>query len=154
MRRRSEGGLDSVRLRRFDAETVQVTLQREWQAIAKTAELRRAVAGRLLEHLLACLPAGLRGTDLLAETTLGKLREAIEDDVFLKAQLKDPVRALERGLLWLHEQDVIRLNKGLAVFRTAMTIKLVQEKRGFGRSEFEPLKLHYDEQVVQIHVMA
>src|SRR6185436_5746898 len=28
------------------------------------------------------------------------------------------------------------------------------EKRGFGRTEFEPLKLHYDEQVVQIHVMA
>ena len=80
------------------------------------------------DHLLACLPAGLRGTDLLAETTLGKLREAIEHDVFLKAQLKDPIKALERGLLWLHEQDVIRLNKGLAVFRTAMTIKLVQEK--------------------------
>jgi len=152
--RSDDSGVGSLQLRRFDAETVQVTLQREWQAIAKTAELRRAVAGRLLEHLLACLPVGLRGTDLLAETTLGKLREAIEDDVFLKAQLKDPVKALERGLLWLHEQEVIRLNKGLAVFRTAMTIKLVQEKRGFGRSEFEPLKLHYDEQVVQIHVMA
>jgi ATP-dependent DNA helicase RecQ len=150
--RGDDGG--SLRLRRFDAETVQVTLQREWQAIAKTAELRRAVAGRLLEHLLACLPAGVRRADLLAETTLGKLRGAIEDDVFLKAQLKDPVKALERGLLWLHEQEVIRLNKGLAVFRAAMTIKLVQEKRGFGRSEFEPLKLHYDEQVVQIHVMA
>ncbi|MCC6212464.1 MAG: RecQ family ATP-dependent DNA helicase, partial [Burkholderiales bacterium] len=152
--RSDAGGMGSVRLRRFDAETVQVTLQREWQAIAKTAELRRAVAGRLLEHLLACLPGGLRGTDLLAETTLGTLRGVIEDDVFLKAQLKDPVKALERGLLWLHEQEVIRLNKGLAVFRTAMTIKLVPEKRGFGRSEFEPLKLHYDEQVVQIHVMA
>ena len=26
-------------------------------------------------------------------------------------------------LLWLHEQEVIRLNKGLAVFRSAMTIQ-------------------------------
>ena len=152
--RSDEDGLGSLRLRRFDAEMVEVTLQREWQAVAKTAELRRAAAGRLLKHLLACLPTGLRGTDLLAETTLGKLREAIEDDVFLKAQLKDPVKALERALLWLHEQEAIRLNKGLAVFRTAMTIKLMREKRGFGRAEFEPLKLHYDEQVVQIHVMA
>jgi ATP-dependent DNA helicase RecQ len=152
--RSDEGGLGSLRLRRFDAEIVEVTLQREWQAIAKTAELRRAAAGRLLEHLLACVPVGLRGTDLLAETTLGRLREVIESDVFLKAQLKDPVKALERALLWLHELEVIRLNKGLAVFRTAMTIKLMREKRGFGRAEFEPLKLHYDEQVVQIHVMA
>jgi ATP-dependent DNA helicase RecQ len=152
--RSDDGGMGSLRLRHSDAETAHVTLQREWQAIARIAELRRAVAGRLLEHLLSRVPAGMRRTDLLAETTLGTLRGAIEEDVFLKAQLKDPVKALERGLLWLHEQEVIRLNKGLAVFRTAMTIKLVQEKRGFGRSEFEPLKLHYDEQVVQIHVMA
>ena len=151
---RSEGGgLGSVRLRRIDAETVHVVLQREWSAIAKTAELRRATAGCLLQHLLACLP-GERGTDLLAETTLGKLREALEGDAFLRMQIKDPVKALERGLLWLHEQEVIRLNKGLAVFRSAMTIKLLPEKRGFGRVDFEPLKLHYDEQVVQIHVMA
>ncbi len=33
---------------------------------------------RLLEHLLACLPEGTRGTDLLAETTLGKLLAALE----------------------------------------------------------------------------
>jgi ATP-dependent DNA helicase RecQ len=152
--RSEEGGLGSLRLRRIDAETAQVTLQREWQTVAKTATLRREVAGRLLEHLLNCLPEGLRGTDLLAETTLGELRQTMEEDALLKAQLKDPVKALERALLWLHEQEVIRLNKGLAVFRSAMTIRLAQERRGFGRTEFEPLKLHYDEQVVQIHVMA
>jgi len=152
--RNESGGIGSLRLRRVDAETVQVTLQREWNAIAKTAELRRAAGGRLLEHLLACLPQGMRGTDLLAQTTFGKLRDAMEGDVFLKAQLKDPVKVLDRALLWLHEQEVIRLNKGLAVFRPAMTIRLEKDKRGFGKTEFEPLRLHYAEQVVQIHVMA
>lgn len=152
--RSEESGVGSLRVRRIDAETVQVGLQRKWSDIAKTAELRRAAAGQLLQHLLARLPAGTRGTDLLAETTLGELRAALETDVLLKAQLKDPVKAMERALLWLHEMEVIRLNKGLAVFRTAMTIKLFPEKRGFGRAEFEPLKLHYEEQVVQIHVMA
>ncbi len=49
---------------------------------------------------------------------------------------------------------MIRLNKGLAVFRPAMTIRLGQDKRGFLKADFEPLKIHYDEQVVQIHVMA
>jgi ATP-dependent DNA helicase RecQ len=152
--RSDEGGIGSLRLIRIDADTVQVMLQREWPAMVKTADLRRAAGGRLLEHLLECLPSGLRGTDLLAATTMGRLREALEGDALLKAQLKDPVKALERGLLWLHEQEVIRLNKGLSVFRSAMTIRLSPEKRGFGRTEFEPLKLHYDEQIVQIHVMA
>ena len=60
----------------------------------------------------------------------------------------------DRALLWLHEQEVIRLNKGLAVFRPAMTIRLKQERRGFAEPDFRPLKFHYDEQVLQIHVMA
>jgi len=152
--RSDESGLSSLRLMRIDADTVQVVLQRGWTALAKMAELRRATAARLLEHLLGCLPSKVHGTDLLAATTLGRLREALDADLMLKTQVKDPVKALERGLLWLHEQEVIRLNKGLAVFRSAMTIRLSPEKRGFGRTEFEPLKLHYDEQIVQIHVMA
>ncbi|MEE4238952.1 MAG: UvrD-helicase domain-containing protein, partial [Anderseniella sp.] len=152
--RSEEGGLGSLRLRSLDAETVQVALQREWSALEKTARLRRTAAEHLLSHLLSCLPQGARGSDLLAETTLGKLNQAIEADLLLKAEVKDPAKLLDRSLLWLHEQDVIRLNKGLAVFRPAMTIHLGQEKRGFVKADFEPLKLHYMEQVIQIHVMA
>lgn len=152
--RGEEGGVGSVRLKSLDAETVQVTLQREWSALEKTARLRRTAAEHLLEHLLACLPQGARGADLLAETTLGKLNEAIEADLILKAEVKEPAKLLDRALLWLHELEVIRLNKGLAVFRPAMTIRLGQEKRGFVKSDFSPLKLHYAEQVIQIHVMA
>ena len=59
---------------------------------------------------------------------------------------------MERALLWLHEQEVIRLNKGMAVFRPAMTIRLQPEKRGFASSDFESLRLYYDEQTLQIHV--
>ncbi|MCY3783490.1 MAG: RecQ family ATP-dependent DNA helicase [Chloroflexi bacterium] len=148
------GGGGSLGVRGRDAETVQVTLQREWTALEKTAELRRAAAGRLLDHLLACLPSGRRGTDLLAETTLGKLRQAIESDLVLKSEVRDPARLMDRALLWLHEQEVIRLNKGLTVFRPAMTIRLRPETRRFAQADFAPLKLHYDEQVLQIHVMA
>ena len=151
---RGEDGGGSLRLRRLDAESIQITLQRPWSAVDKITRLRRAAAGRLLEHLLACLPPGTRGTDLLAETTLGKLLAAIEGDLALKAEIKDPPKLLDRALLWLHEQEAIRLNKGLAVFRPAMTIRLGQDKRSFVKADFTPLKLHYDEQVVQIHVMA
>ncbi len=148
------GGGGSLGVRGRDAETIQVTLQREWNALEKTAELRRAAAGRLLDHLIACLPSGRRGTDLLAETTLGKLRQAIESDLVLKSEVRDPTKLMDRALLWLHEQEVIRLNKGLTVFRPAMTIRLQPGTRRFAQSDFTSLQLHYDEQVLQIHVMA
>ena len=107
-----------------------------------------------MQHLIGCLPSGSRGTDLLAETTLGRLLQAIESDLVLKSSVKDTAKLLDRALLWLHELDVIRLNKGLAVFRPAMTIRLEQrERRGFARADFEPLSLHYKGQVLQIHVM-
>ena len=152
---RGEGGSGgSLGVRRWDTETVQVTLQREWGALERTAELRRAAALLLLDHLLATLPQGSRGTDLLAETTLGKLLTAVQSDLILRSEVKDPAKLMDRALLWLHEQEVIRLNKGLAVFRPAMTIHLKPETRGFAQADFASLKLHYDEQVLQIHVMA
>jgi ATP-dependent DNA helicase RecQ len=152
--RNEEGSVGSLRLKNIDAETVQVTLQRDWRALEKTARLRRIAAQHLLTHFLNCLPQGQRGTDLLAETTLGKLTAAIEADQILMADVKEPAKLLDLALLWLHEQEVIRLNKGLAVFRPAMTIKLEQEKRGFAKTDFMQLVLHYAEQVIQIHVMA
>ena len=144
----------SVRLYRVDPETVQVTLQRDWQLLAETAELRRNAAHRLLDHLLGKLPLGSRGADLLAETTLGDLLDAIRSDLELANRVKHPDKLLHRALLWLHEQEVIRLNKGLAVFRPAMTIRLIQDRRGFENADFRPLEIHYEDQVRQVHVMA
>ena len=151
---RGEGGGGSLGVKGRQAETLQVTLQREWSDLEKTAALRRDAAKRLLDHLLTSLPRGERGTDLLAETTLGKLLAAIKSDLILRSKFKHPDKLRDRALLWLHEQEVIRLHKGLAVFRPAMTIRLQHERRGFAETDFRSLKLHYDEQVLQIHVMA
>lgn len=152
--RGEEGGTGSLRLRRLDAETIQVTLQRDWHGLVEMAGRRRQAAILAQRHLLAVLPPGVRGTDVLAETSLGKLHAALKEDVVLMSATRDSGKLLDRGLLWLHEQEVIRLNKGLAVFRPAMTIRLSNERRGFVKADFAPLKMHYDEQVVQIHVMA
>ena len=153
--RGEDGAAGSLSVRKQDAETARITLQREWESLEEVAGRRRAAAGRLLEHLLACLPQGSRGTDLLAETTLGKLLQAIQSDLMLKAESRDTTKLLDRALMWLHELEVIRLNKGLAVFRPAMTVRLAkEEKRGFAKVDFEPLSLHYKEQVLQVHVMA
>ncbi len=158
---RAEGGsAGSIDVRQRGGDNVSITLRRNWTPLQEIAERRRDAAGLLLAHLEEALPKGERGTDLLAETTLGALREALDKDLVLKSQSPNLDKLLERSLLWLHEQEVIRLNKGLAVFRPAMTVRLSEkpapgrQRRGFVDADFEPLKIHYREQVLQIHVMA
>ena len=152
---RSEGSAGgSLTVRKYDAESVRVTLKRDWSSLVAITGRRRAGAERLLEHLLSRLPPRSRGNDQLAETTLGKLVQAVEGDPGLQGQTKDSRRLVDRSLMWLHEQEVIRLNRGLTVFRPAMTIHLADERRGFTQSDFQSLQLHYDGTVRQIHVMA
>ena len=136
---RGEGsGGASLSVRSTDRETLRVTLQREWSALGRAAELRRSAAKRLLDHLIERLPDGSRGTDIRAETTLGKLQQAIKEDMVLMNGVRNPVALMDRALMWLHEQEVIRLNRGLTVFRPAMTIRLREERRGFANADFEP----------------
>lgn len=153
--RDESSNVGSLSLKRVDNDSLRLTLNREWKDLAKTAQLRRDAARCLLDHLIASLPPGSKGVDVLAETTMGKLLAALDADMLLKAEIKNPQKCLDHALLWLHEQEILRLNKGLAVFRNAMTIRLGEDwKNQFTLKEFFPLKLHYEEQVIQIHVMA
>ena len=145
----------SLSLRRQDMETVRVTLKRSWEKLVETAEKRQTASQLLLSHLLSCLPStSQQGADLLVETTIGKLQSVLADDINLRSKIRSLDKLMERALLWLHEQEVIRLNKGLAVFRPAMKIELTpNETRGFSKADFEPLRLHYQGKKLQIHVM-
>ena len=149
-----EGGTGCISTRNSSGESVQITLRRDWTNLAKYADLRRTAAKCLLDHLIACLPPKSRGVDLLAETTMGKLLHEIKSDLILKTWgVRKPDLLLRYALLWLHDQEVIRLHKGLTVFRSAMTIRLTDEKRRFTKTDFKPLDLHYRGQVEQIHIM-
>ena len=56
-------------------------------------------------------------------------------------RVKRSEKLMERALLWLHEQEVIQLNKGLTVFRPAMTIRLQFGTTWFCEgSDFQPLR--------------
>ncbi len=145
----------SISIRNHSSENVALTLNRDWSSLAQMAERRRQGARLLLTHLLEKeLPPNRRGQDLLVKTTLEKLLKVIEGDLVLRSQTNNPQQLMERALLWLHEQEVIRLNRGLTVFRTAMTISLTPERRGFKQTDFNDLQHHYDRTVRQIHVMA
>ena len=154
--RDEEDGKGSLTVKRSsNPETMYLQLNRPWRTLEKIAERRRSAAQRLLEHWLSALPQGARGFDQLAETTLGKLTDSVMSDTFLKNETTNMRKLVERALLWLHEQEVLRLNKGLAIFRTAMTLHLEKDRnRQFRKDDFRPLAMHYDELTRQIHIMA
>ena len=144
-------GTPNLKVRNHRNETVSVTLNTGWSTVVETSANRRKAARHVLTHLLAQV-RGQRGADLLADTTLGDLTRVLREAQTVPPGA-DVDRLLQQALLWLHDQEVIRLNQGMAVLRPAMTIKLNGEKRPFGPEDYEPLDLHYGEQTQQIHIM-
>ena len=146
----------SIEIRARDMETIRLRLRRNWAGIERIARLRRDGAARLLEHLIGKVPTDVRGVDLLVETTYGALEQAIKDDLALQSELKNQAAQplVDRALLWMHEQEVITLHRGLSVFRPAMTLQVTSDRRTFTVADFKPLQEHYAEQTAQIHVVA
>jgi len=153
--RDQDGGKGNLRLRKASRNTLMVTLQRSWQALEQTATLRQQGAERLLGHLLGKLPKGSRGKDIQVETTMGDLLATLTGDALLRGSgIQDMTKLMERALLWLHEQEVVALGKGLTIFRQAMTVHLNPSGGQFTVKDFKPLEDHYAEQTIQTHVMA
>ncbi len=149
-----EGGRGNIGLRKASKGSLMVRLQRSWAIIDQTAQVRRQAAERLVTHLIEKVQVGLKGKDVAVETTLGDLLAAINSDALLRASVNDPSKLMDRALLWLHEQQVVTLGKGLSVFRSAMTLHINKKGGGFTAQHFAPLEDHYGEQTIQTHVMA
>ncbi len=150
------GNQGSLELRQLSRDSCRVRVKRSWTAIGKLAELRRRVATLALATLLAKVPPDtLPRAELLVEFSFQELLDAVDRDLSLRSDLRDPGAALERALMYLHEQRVLVLQQGLAVFRSAMTIRLQPEARGerYRLTHYEPLQHHYHERVLQVHVM-
>jgi ATP-dependent DNA helicase RecQ len=148
------GSRSSLELKYRDKDRYSVKLHRSWDALSATAEKRQAVARVVLQAIAEKIPPGNSGEHLV-EFSESDLAEALRSDMFLAAQIKDFGAAIERGLLFLHEQKAIILQQGLAVFRSAMTITILPtaKGRGFSAGDYSSLREHYRERVFQIHVM-
>ena len=159
----------SIRIRNVGRDTIQVSLRQEWHRVEGSAQLRRDNAGRILRFLLQLLPQGARGKDLLVSTTRGALAEALSQAALPLAtgnnssqpvqgrhpsQYRGRDQELNAAILWLHQQEIIRLNQGLGIFTPAMTIRMEQGRGNFTEADFQPLQQYYDTQTVQIHIMA
>lgn len=151
------GTQGSIDLRYFAQDSCRVRVKRSWSALGELAEKRRRVASLALDVILAKIPADAPArADLLVEFSFDELLKAMDQDLVLRSELKDPGAALERALMYLHEQRVIILQQGLAVFRAAMTIRLQPGAKGekYKASDYQPLEHHYQERVLQVHVMS
>ena len=151
---KTDGENPSWFVRRIDPDHVRITLQRNWQTLQEVSRIRTRACQVVLEHLMQKIPREKsRGTDLLATTTMGELLRTVESHTKILQDVHNPRRLMERALLWLHEQEVIRLNHGLTVFRKAMTIRLENLQGRFTSDDFQLLDSYYKGQVLQIHVM-
>ena len=152
--RDQDGGRGNLTLRKASRNTLFVRLERPWRVVERTADLRRQGAQVLLAHLTGKLAKGTRGKDIQVETTLGAMAAALNGDALLRAAVTDITRLMHRALLWLHEQQVVTLGRGLTIFRPAMTVHLNPKGGRFTEQHFTPLDDHYTEQTIQTHVMA
>ncbi|MDH4562298.1 RecQ family ATP-dependent DNA helicase [Pseudomonas sp. BN411] len=148
----------SFELRQLNRDYLKLRIKGDytWSQIEGLGERRRVLAAKLLDFLVGKLPAGLRGKDLLVETTFGQLVGVIEGDLELSSRIPPTQRhrAIEHVLLYLHKQDILTLNHGMTVMRRAMTIEVDPDKRNnFLKEDYLRLDEHYREKRIQVHVM-
>lgn len=150
----THGSIDLLHAAR---DSYRVRVRRSWTVITETAEKRRRLASVVLDTLMAKIPAETPPrAEFLLEFHFEELHRAIDQDLLLRSEVKDIDAAIERALMFLHEQRVIGLQQGLAVFRSAMTIRFPPETRAekYNNSDYQPLEHHYKERILQVHVMS
>jgi ATP-dependent DNA helicase RecQ len=150
-----ENGKRPVDIRPGGATLHRVRLNVEMPEVLSLAARRRETAAQILETILTQIPAeAAAGKDVLAEFTMDQLCSAAEAGSLFRTGPVNAAAAVERSLLWLHDLQIIRLQRGLALFRSAMTIRVTAETaRPYGVKEYAPLGLYYEEKTFQVHVM-
>lgn len=146
----------SVELRPIGQDNYRVKLHQGWEALREISGRRRAVARLVLDGILEKIPENApTSAEFFVEFSSDEIADKLRSDLFIGHQIRDPLVAIDRGLMFLHEQKVISLQQGLAVFRQAMTIQIIPQARGrrYTKGDFQPLEMHYAEQVFQVHVM-
>ncbi len=146
----------SLEFRPAGKDSHRLKLHRNWATVVEISQRRRDVAEVVLRAILDQIPAGTGASaGLLVEFSSEDLTRAVESDLALRGQIKDVLAAIDRGLMYLHEQDCIILEHGLSIFRQAMTIQLLPEarRRRYTKGDFDPLARHYQERILQVHVM-
>ena len=150
------GQTGSLTIRAKGGNCFSVYLHRDWQSLITTMKIRQQAANVALQVILKTIKSSEKpNADLLVEFSLEQIVEGLKKDLLLLPQLKKPLAAAERALTFMHEQRILVLQQGLAIFSQAMTLHLRPGEKGrrYTIADFLPLKTHYTERNFQIHVM-
>ena len=153
------GGRGSLDVHTLGRSRLRLVLHRDWTAAVSLARKRHAVARLVLRFLTRRVDAEdakAKGR-LLVEFSLDELVDAVRADLSVRSTLvagKELV-AVERALLSMHELEVLRLDRGLAIFRPAMTLRFDPrpERWRYTTDHHALLEQHYRSRTLQIHVM-
>ncbi len=132
-----------------------IRLEVSWDELAEQLRLRNEVGRVVLEVLKNTADQLNLIGERLVRFSLEDLHRAVEERLGLSQSLGDVFIAIEKTLLFLDENHVIRLERGLSVFRQAMTIRLHEEakRRRYSERDYRPLRKHYQERMIQIHAI-
>ena len=153
--RQGLGGTALVTVAIAGRNRLRVGFQVAWDGFREQLDLRARVGQIILDVLLAHAEHQGLTCERLVRFSLEEIRRAIDGALGLAQQIGDPFDAIEKALLFLDEHHVIALEKGLAIFRQAMTIRLRDEAKGrrYSGRHYRPLQDHYEQRVFQIHAM-
>ena len=126
-----------------------------WNNLEEQLKLRDEVGRVVLEVLANKADQQNLVGERLIRFSLEDLHRAVEGRLRLAQQIGHEFNAIEKTLLFLDENHVIRLEKGLSVFRQAMTIHMHEEAKGrrYSENDYDPLREHYEQKMIQIHAI-
>ena len=153
--RQALGGHAPITVASAGRNRLRVRFQVAWDEFQEQLDLRARVGQIVLDVLLAHADSQGSTGELLVRFSLEEIRRALDGQLDLAGRIGDPFNAMEKALLFLDEHHVIALQKGLAIFRQAMTIRLRDEAKGrrYSGRDYRPLEDHYEQRVFQIHAM-
>ena len=144
------GGKGSIVPRELGQDQYKIRLQTTLSNLRKISEKRLQVSQFILEQITAKIPEKERGMDLSVNFTESELLEAISKDMY--SDYRDPHAAIEHGLRYLHEMNIIQIKGGLGLITQAMRIELNEDskKRRYSNADHKSLEVHYKEKNLQI----
>lgn len=152
------GRQEFLRVRLLRREALRVCVLKPWRVLEEVAQRRRTAAQALLGALLQRCDPVERGANVRVSMALGEMAEALLQDMTLAAawqgEVSRELAAVQAALMFMHDNEVLVLDKGRAVFRPAMSISLPTDgRRGFRDADYAELRAHYQDKTLQIHVV-
>ncbi|MCE2530159.1 MAG: RecQ family ATP-dependent DNA helicase [Acidimicrobiia bacterium] len=136
--------------------TIRIGLDTGWAGVEDYLKARRSAARSVVSTLEAVADRqdpNKRGERLVL-FSLHELGQRLDERFEANGPIPDTFTAVEKTLLFLDEQQVIKLQHGLSMFRQAMTLRVVAETgRRYTNREHQKLTDHYAEKVLKVHAI-